>query len=323
LKKKLAFGFIVIVLLLVAAYLLFPEILLNLARDVERRSSGLAKKEARVDDHQIVYLEGGKGETILLLHGYGGDKDNWTRFAKYLTQDYHVLIPDLPGFGESSKLSTENYDIENQMRRMDRFTEVLKLGRFHVAGHSMGGTIAAVYGARHPQKVLTLALIAPAGLKSPQKSEFAKLLEKGINPFLVSTPDEYEKLISYLFVKPPPIPAPIKVALAAQKISQMAFNEKILKDIRKAHLSLELFLPDIHAPVLIIWGDTDKILDVSCVSILERKLKNSRTVIMKEMGHVPILERPQETATFYLDFLKNTADESSRSDSDRLLRKTR
>ncbi len=305
-KKKLVFGLIVIVLLLAAVYFLFPEILLNLARNIERRSSGLVKKEAQVDDHRIVYLEGGEGETIVLVHGYGSDKDNWTRFAKYLTRDYHVVIPDLAGFGESSKFSNKNYDIENQVMRIDRFAEVLKLGKFHMAGHSMGGMIAAVYGTKYPQNVLTLALMAPAGLKSPQKSEFAKQLEKGINPYLVNTPDDYEKLITFLFVKPPTIPAPIKIALAAQKISQRAFNEKILSDLRKAHLSLEPFLPAIHAPVLIIWGDTDRILDVSCVSILEKDLKNYQTVIMKVTGHVPILEKPQETATAYLYFLKNT-----------------
>jgi len=306
LKKKLAFGLIVIVLLLAAVYFLFPDTLLNLARNVERRSSGLVKKEVQVDDHKIAYLEGGEGEIIVLVHGYGGDKDNWTRFAKYLTRDYHVVIPDLAGFGESSKLSKENYDIENQVTRIDRFAEVLKLGKFHMAGHSMGGMIAAVYGTKYPQKVLTLALMAPAGLKSPQKSEFAKQLEKGFNPYLVSSPDDYDKLIAFLFVKPPTIPAPIKIALAAQRISQRAFNEKILSDLRKAHLSLEAFLPAINMPVLIIWGDTDKILDVSCVSILEKKLKNYQTVIMKETGHIPILEKPQETATSYLYFLKNT-----------------
>ena len=305
-KKKLIIGLVVVFLLTAAVYFLFPDILLNLARNVERRSSGLVKKEAQVDDHKIAYLEGGEGETILLVHGYGGDKDNWTRFAKYLTRDYHVVIPDLAGFGESSKLSKENYDIDNQVMRIDRFAEVLKLSKFHMAGHSMGGMIAAVYGARYSQKVLTLALVAPAGLKSPQKSEFAKQLEKGVNPYLISTPNDYEKLITFLFVKPPTIPAPIKIALAAQKISQRAFNEKILNDLRKAHLSLEPFLPAINAPVLIIWGDTDKILDVSCVSILEKKVKNYQTVIMKETGHVPILEKPQETATSYLYFLKNT-----------------
>jgi abhydrolase domain-containing protein 6 len=94
--------------------------------------------------------------------------------------------------------------------------------------------------------------------------------------------------------------------LAAQRISQRAFNEKILGDLRKAHLSLEPFLPAVNVPVLIIWGDKDKILDISSVSILEKKLKNYQTVIMKETGHVPILEKPQETATSYLYFLKNT-----------------
>lgn len=226
-EKKLAFGFIVIVLLLAAFYFLFPDMLLNLVRNVERRSSSLVKIEARVDDDQIVYLEGGEGETILLLHGYGGDKDNLTRFAKYLTRDYHMVVPNLASFGESSKLSKENYDIENQVTRIERFAEVLNLGEFYVAGHSMWGMIAAGYGAKNPRKILTLALMAFSSLKSPQKSEVAKQLEKEINPFLVSTPDEYEKLITVLFVKPPPIPATFKIVLAAQKISQRAFNEEI------------------------------------------------------------------------------------------------
>ena len=86
-KKFLKYGLVVVlvlVALLAAFYFLFPETAFKLAIDAQRRSADLVKKEVQVDDHKIIYLEGGKGETVVLLHGFGGYKDQWTAFAKYL-----------------------------------------------------------------------------------------------------------------------------------------------------------------------------------------------------------------------------------------------
>jgi hypothetical protein len=82
-RKILTVSFGLIALLIVGIYFLFPEMLFKLAVKAERHAAGLVKKEIQVDDHKIVYLEGGKGQTVLLLHGFGANKDNWTRFAKY------------------------------------------------------------------------------------------------------------------------------------------------------------------------------------------------------------------------------------------------
>ncbi len=123
----------------------------------ERHIAGLVTKEVQVDDHQIAYLEGGKGQTILLLHGFAGNKYLWTRFARYLTDDYHVVIPDIAGFGESSQIPKETYDAKTQVKRIDRFIRALKIERFHLAGNSMGGLLAAMYGATFPEKVITLS----------------------------------------------------------------------------------------------------------------------------------------------------------------------
>src|SRR5208337_2543477 len=82
------------------------------------------------------------------------------------------------------------------------------------------------------------------------------------------------------------------------------FNEKIGWDLFQEGFALEPFLPMILAPVCIIWGDHDRILDVSGASILEKGLKNHQTVIMKDTGHVPMMEKPPETAAAYMNFLK-------------------
>jgi abhydrolase domain-containing protein 6 len=304
-KKKLAVAALLVILFLAIPYFLFPEFLFNIAQKANWRSAGLVKKEVQVDSHRIVYLEGGQGETVLLLHGYTGNKDNWTYFAKRLTRDYHVVIPDLAGFGESTKLLDENYNIDSQVKRLDRFAEVLQLQRFHLAGNSMGGWIAAIYSARLPQRVSTLALLAPAGLQTAKQSDFHRQLEKGVNLLLISSTDDFEKVLPYLFVKPPPIPGPFKKVMAAQSMAAREFNAKIMKDMNDEHLALEPFLPMIQVTVCIIWGDQDRILDVSGASILEKGLKNHRTVIMKETGHLPMMEKPAEAAAEYMSFLKN------------------
>jgi len=63
-------------------------------------------------------------------------------------------------------------------------------------------------------------------------------------------------------------------------------------------------LPKIKAPTSILWGDQDRILDISSVPVFEKGLKNHKTAIIKDCGHAHMLEKPQETATHYLDFIK-------------------
>ena len=63
-------------------------------------------------------------------------------------------------------------------------------------------------------------------------------------------------------------------------------------------------LSKIQMPVLIIWGDQDKLTDIGGVALLEKSLKNHKTVILKDTGHVPPIEKPEETAKIYLNFLE-------------------
>ena len=90
------------VVLLAGFYFLFPEAVFKVGIDAQRCSADLGKKEVQVDGKKIVYLVGGEGEKLLLLHGFGANKDHWTAFAKY-SKGYHLVIPDIPGFGESSQ----------------------------------------------------------------------------------------------------------------------------------------------------------------------------------------------------------------------------
>lgn len=306
-KKILGYGLGVLVVtavLLAAFYAFFPGAAFDLAKDIHRYAAGLATKEIQIGDHRIVYLEGGEGEPVILLHGFGGDKDHWTAFARHL-KGRHLVIPDIPGFGESSRWLTASYDMENQVERIDGFTEALGLTTFHMAGNSMGGAFAAAYAARHPEKVLTLALLDPAGAPSPNKSAFVIELEKGNNPLLGGKPEDFDRLISMIFSNKPVIPAPFRKIMAADWAARSDFNRKIWKDMELHRLTLAPVLPLIQAPVLVIWGERDNVLDVGGVAFLEKYLKNVRTIVMEDTGHCPMIEKPEETADLYGRFLQD------------------
>src|SRR5574337_199193 len=83
---------------------LAPQRMATLWLALERRRAGLTLKRQRLADNiEMPYLEGGRGEPLLLVHGFGGDKDNFTRVAGRLVRHYRVIIPDLPGFGDASR----------------------------------------------------------------------------------------------------------------------------------------------------------------------------------------------------------------------------
>ncbi len=100
-------------------FYLSPERAVRRALQFERALAGLARKETELPGGlRYAYLEGGKGEPLMLLHGFGANKDNFVRVAKYLTPHYRVIIPDHIGFGESSKPDKADYSPRAQAERL-------------------------------------------------------------------------------------------------------------------------------------------------------------------------------------------------------------
>ena len=301
--KRILVTLAILFTLLTVMYFFFPGVIVSLSQSIDRSRAHLTEKSLRIDDHAIVYLEGGQGDTIVLLHGFGAEKDNWTKFAAFLTPRYHVVIPDLPGFGESTKNNNSKYDIASQASRVKKFIDALGIRKIHIAGNSMGGAIAGSFSLQYGNMVTTLGLFNSGGVKSPNKSEYIKMMEQGKNPLLVENADDFDRMLGMLFVRAPKIPSPVKRHLASQSIRNRPFNEKIMNDYKKNPFTLEPRLGELSMPVLILWGDRDRLLDVSSASVFAAGIRNNTTAIMKECGHIPMVERPDEAAGIYLKFL--------------------
>lgn len=303
--KKLLVGFAICVAAIAALLYFSPATLMATAQFAERQVAHLSSEQITVGDLSIHYYEGGpaNAETIVMIHGFGANKDNWVRFGKFFTERYHVIALDLPGFGDSSKPDA-SYDVGTQTERVAAFVKALGLSKVHLIGNSMGGHIAALYAARHPEQVLSVALLDNAGITSPKKSELYAMLERGDpNPLVARDAESFAKLVDFVFVHPPALPANLRRYMAEQASARSEQNDKVFKHLRERYIPLEPELPKIQAPTLLLWGDKDRVLDVSSIEVMKPLLKKPSVVIMENCGHVPMIERPEETAKHYQDFL--------------------
>lgn len=290
---------------LVAAWYSAPHLFRTSLLQVNQKLSGLTKKSVLIDDHKVIYLEGGHGNTVILLHGIFSEKDHWVDFARSLTGKYRVIIPDIPAFGESTRLPGATYDYANQLVRLQMLFDTLKLERFHIAGNSMGGTLAALYSMEHQERVTSLALIgAPHGIKTPLPSTMDELIERDKFPLVVHTAEEFETMLDLLFFKRPFIPYPILKHSRDSSIRLADENEKIFRDQLKDRYLLHEKLGQINVPMLTVWGEKERIFHPSGAQILKEFKPQHTLVVMPEAGHLPQMEKPQETARLYLDFLE-------------------
>ena len=304
--KKIALFLLLAIACLVALMAIFPEDTTRLMFAAERQRSGLELKSAVVDGETWPYLEGGSPDApvLLLLHGFGGDKDNWTRFSRTLVGEYRVIAPDLPGFGDSARHADWDYSLLAQRDRLARFVAALELRPLHIGGNSMGGHLAALYTHTHPEQVLSLALLNNGGIDSPQPSEMFLAVGRGENPLVLSSPDDFDRLLAFASHKPPFIPWPAKGVLGKKTFEYASFNRYIFEALRdERYVPLEPLLGDIEQPVLIIWGEYDRVLDVSSIQVMEPLLPQARVIVMQDTGHLPMLERPTATAAHCLAFL--------------------
>ncbi|MFC2073485.1 alpha/beta fold hydrolase [Campylobacterota bacterium] len=280
--------------------------LYDVVTEYERYSAGLEKKSITLDFGEMVYSENDvkNDVTLVLIHGFGGNKDTWNRLIAEMDDKYHVIAIDLPGHGESVSEKTLGYTITDQAERLNLFLEAKKIKNFYLFGHSMGGAIALRYAVNHKKNVTALILIDSMGMEQ-KKSDGVKLVEKSDkNPLYdVCTEERLETLLNYSLYKPPYTPDIIKDALLQEKCARRDLEKVLYEDMYK-DVNLSDVASSIDIPTLILWGEKDRMTHVDDATLFHHTIKGSQLVIFKEIGHVPILEDPEKTADEIGRFIK-------------------
>lgn len=310
---KLLNIFLALVLLLLlgagGVYLFAPDKIVEAGIHSERSKAGLTLQEITVQDHTIPYLVGGPKDApvIVMLHGYAANKDNWPRFAQYFSDSYRVIIPDLPGFGDASRLAQASYDIDSQRQRVEAFIQALDLPKVHIVGNSMGGWLSAALTQHNPGNYLSLGLFDAAGVIEPQASKFTQEFMKGNNLLLIESEEDVDRVFALVFHTPPALPGIAKTYFANKAANDKSFNQKIALDLMQKPYPLEDKLAKITVPSYILWGENDLIIDKSSADVFEQGIPSSSKHIMPNTGHLPMLEKPKQSAELYGKFLKTVS----------------
>jgi abhydrolase domain-containing protein 6 len=258
-------------------------------------------------DTNWVYYEGGQGPTIVLLHGFAANKEVWLKVAPMLTAHFRVIIPDLPGWGESSRIPGASYNIDNQAARLNDFVQTLHLQHSLMVGHSMGGAIAGVYAADHPQDVAELALIDSFGLKFKENA-FAKEAMAGKNPFIYDDRAGFVKANALAFEHTLDIPGRFIDVFVQNNIKNHAFIESTFNELREPSqtTALQDRLDKIAIPTLGMWCHDDQVIDISALDSLRSGLTHApaiSTSILNGCNHMPQMEKPQEFSQILTSFI--------------------
>lgn len=285
------------------------QALYDAAMEHERSAAGLVEADLEIAGRRIAYLkneEPNSGADIVLLHGFGANKENWLRMAAELTDQYNVYAIDLPGHGASNQDLDRDYSIRAQTGYMKDILDALSLNQVNMVGNSMGGAITARFAATYPDRIITATLLDPAGVFE-YDSELVDRVRNGENPLIVTQPGDFEKLVDFALEKKPFVPWPIYSVMEEKALANATINQHIFAQIRDSGYqpAFRQALETIRAPVLIVWGREDRVINVRNADVFDARIPRSKKIILDGIGHAPMVEVPERTAALVRDFIAN------------------
>lgn len=262
-------------------------------------------KSIEVDGRRIVYHDRmpdrEDGPPLVLLHGFGGDKDNWLFNIDALAAGRRVLAPDLPGHGESAK-DVAGGDLGSLANSVLGFLDALSIPRAHLAGHSLGGSVAIAAARAAPERVASLSLIAAAGLGDTVNDDYLTGFIKA------QRRKELKAVLRMLFNDPGLVGKDMLEGVS--RFKRMDGADAALRAIRDAVFPGGVVKEDVagalaayDGPVLAIWGEADRIVPPPGGGLPG----DIRVEIVPAAGHMPQLEASSRVNSLIDEFLEGAA----------------
>jgi pimeloyl-ACP methyl ester carboxylesterase len=241
---------------------------------------------------RIRLMRGGAGDPLLYLHGASGA--SWLPFLDKLSQNFDVIAPEHPGFGESDAPDWLDNIHDLAYFYLDLLA-ALELERVHLVGNSLGGWIAAEIAVRSTGRLASLTLAGSAGLHVAGVEQ--------LDSFLVSD----EARLRGFFHDPKKAEEMIARVLRAEAEDTTLKNRAVVAKLswqpRSHDPHLHKWLHRIDVPTLLIWGDTDRLFPKEHALAYRRAIPGAKLVIIPQCGHVPQIEQPDAFVSALNNFI--------------------
>jgi pimeloyl-ACP methyl ester carboxylesterase len=247
----------------------------------------MSRKEIKINNQPISYLEFEPQKEkprgcFLILHGWGSKSEKWEQVGNLLSETgFGVIVPDLPGFGESSDL-TIPWSLDNFADLIDKFTDFLKIEKFYLLGHSFGGSLAIKCSLKFPYKIEKMFLVASSGIRK-------KTLKKRCLFFVSKIFKIFSFLPFYQFFRKAFYKFIIK------KTDYVNIKNNILKEtfLKIIQEDLTDLMEYVSLPTIIIWGNKDDFTSIKDAYLMNKKIANSKLIIIQDADHYLYRKMPE------------------------------
>jgi pyruvate dehydrogenase E2 component (dihydrolipoamide acetyltransferase) len=255
-------------------------------------AGGVAEVQtADVGGRKISYAGAGTdGDVILLVHGYGGDRNSWLFLQEPLAAKYQVYALDLPGHGTSAK-DVGDGTLGVLAEAVTGVLDALGAARAHLVGHSLGGAVALAVAAGDPGRIASLTLIAPAGFGADINVGYLRGFADA------ATRRELKPVLSQLFADESLVTRQLVDDLLAYKrldgvdAALHALLDTLLDgDAQRADSAAPLAAIGDAVPVTVVWGGADRVIPAAQAEAVAGAVRH----VIDGAGHMPHMERPSE-----------------------------
>ena len=246
-----------------------------------------------------IYTGGASGGTpVLMIHGFGDSRISFGQAARFLSGKHRLILPDVPGFGDTQEDPSANHGISHQVRAMKALLDAMGIKKVALVGNSMGGHISAAFTLTHPDVVEKLVVIDPAGLRVDDPNPYADV------PSKMNSDADFDAYMDKLFFTRPWIPGPFRNDFIKKANARFSWLNRLRGEIRgdKDYL-LNDRIAGITIPTLILWGRHDLIISAVHGPVWHEKIKGSQLVIWEDAGHSPQYEYPERVGQLLSEFL--------------------
>lgn len=280
------------------------------ARTGQRLLLQARRRETRLDNHRMVYLERGKPgpgrPTVVLIHGFAAMKENWGFWLQRLPRHWHLLVPDLPGLGESEYRADASYSYETQALRLRDWLNSFPTRNIHLAGSSMGGAIASVLAHKLDPAPRSVTLLNSAGIPEHPDVDPDAPFESDRDTLLI--PQDWKgvyRMFNSVGNGRPTVSGMAMTGLLGPDLLQRTDALRhIFGDMLADALAPVRYLGQATPPLQVQWGDRDVITPTRCVNWFTTATPDAEVHVFRGVGHLPMLENPGRSAAVLQDFVQ-------------------